>query len=529
MSDYRYPYVQQPNWNQYRDANDGGAFTVPNPDNELYRYYQNFPFQEENVNEARGDTPSKRNIYYAAGRNPYDYKYYPYNDTIDRNLSPFSAIHDVDPPSFNPSILVNREHDDYLRHRPPSYDHQESDRIDAIRIRRDTYNTLETPHLEKHKFDEIPITKIKIRRDTVVNNFDETPIRPLKNNQPLSHDETPIKPLGYNYNTFMNDKFTPPTTVDSSIRSAPIKKKKPTKDTKKTTSFKKATSFDVPLNEQKPPERRIVTMKLNKDSPRSNNNNPAVTRFPKIPNLDRKPVNLESITQNDPKFNQNPFTVKSPSIRSNSVQKANQPKTLINTKYVIINQNENDQPTPREVSVFESNNFTPRRPITKDVPIFETNFSPRAQESSRVAPKPLPHKYQSRLSSPPSPTPPSIPILSPLPIDATVRSITPVRKQIILRQKDDSPRLVKVIRKPDARKFDSQSVELIQRAPQKKVKAVRVVERSPQRVLTPVKVIRKSSTNDYDDDDGDYDDDDGDIDFDPRKQRRKTIVHHYFK
>ena len=155
MADYRYPYVKQPNWNQYREANDGGAFDVPNPDMELYRYYQNFPFQNEYMNqpiEMGDETVHRKNIYYAAGRNPQNYKYYSYPDQLDRNLSPFSAMEDVEPPLLNPTVLINRELDnDYLRHRPPSYDHQEKDRIDALKIRRDIDMPLPTPYSKLFK------------------------------------------------------------------------------------------------------------------------------------------------------------------------------------------------------------------------------------------------------------------------------------------------------------------------------------------------------------------------------------------
>ena len=347
-----------------------------------------------------------------------------------------------------------------------------------------------TPKHDQHDFDEAPITSLKIKRD-FPGNFDETPVKPLKKNPFLSFDDTPVKPLGYNYSNFMTDKFTPPTTVDSSIKSAtPIKKKKPPQK-----NFKKATSFDVPVNEniepiKQQPQKRFVTMKLNKESPRFNNT-PINSRFP---NLDRKPIKVDNIIQNDPTFNQNPFTSKSPLIRADSPKKSNKPQTLINTKYVIINQNDSIQPTPRDLSAIERN-FTSRK-----TPVVQEVYQQKPKLIQKEAPKKIylasPRKNISE--SPSSPLPPIIPILSPLPLiqrPVSLQTSTPPQK--VRRQQTDSPTLIRT------KKNNSK--------PQ-----INVAKGTQRRAIN-------FENNDEDVDD--YEDEN----IDPIKGKRKTFVHHYFK
>ena len=505
-----YPYVRQQNWNVYRNGNEGGVFTVPYPNSDIYKYYQNYPFNDDymnypvemNIHDKNGHL-NKNGIYYA-GRNPNKLK--PYDDfDHDGNLSPFSAIDDLSPPVMNPTALISRSYLDDYRQKPPENDYDDDDdRINQLKIRRDIYKALPTPHINQHNFEDFDIHALKIKRDTLkplptpridkhdfdntnINvlkikrdpiepnepakpkgvNFDETPIRPMKNNpfmdnKPLSFDDTPIKPLGFH--PFLNDE-SPPTTVDSSIKSTPPKKFKPVKSFQKNqnknpnTSFKKATSFDVPSKKEiepiKQPQRRFVTMKLNKDAPIKKN------IPPKFPNLDRKPINFNSIVQNDPKMN--PFTTRSPSIRSNSVKNfENKPQTLINTKYVIINQNDSNKVTPRSIS----------------------------ESLSRL-----------QLHSPPqSPQPPPIPILSPLPILPKHQSPRPIPAQNIT-QRSDSKSPVQYIRKL---------------APQQDDVPVQIIRRVPKNTV-PVQVVREASF------------DDGENEVVLRKKPRKTIVHHYFK
>jgi hypothetical protein len=381
MGDFRYPYVKQPDWNEYR-SNNSGVFTVAKPGSEIYQYYTEYPFEnynpedidyqnqnpynyteEENYNNGiyyKGYTPQQYNDYIDFDPNnppPYFQNELVEPPFISRNKLHPSLLHPqpldeprttITPPLINPVVLVNRKYLENNRNRPPSYE-DDKPQVTELKIKRDR---VPTP-LEKHDFDDKPIKEFKIKRDIKDKKVDF-------NKEPVNFDDLPIRPLLHNPYTDDNSKFlTPPQTVDTTIskltprtrqkgavynfRNKNLDEVKPSPRLvakKKVEPLKKKpTSFEIPLNEDepvKPIQKRFLTMKLGQEKINNVNSKPMVGA------VDRKPIRINSVLSVESKFNRPPSSVRSQP----------QAQTMINTKYVIIHQNGSDsnKPTPRSIS-----------------------------------------------------------------------------------------------------------------------------------------------------------------------------------